>query len=54
MPQIISFDFVRNRRTWPDNAHIAAHHIQQLRQLSRLNRRSTVPMRVTRLSPRSL
>ena len=31
MPELIRFDFVRNRRPWSNNAHIAQQHVQKLR-----------------------
>src|SRR5437588_93910 len=33
MPQLVAFDFVRNRRAWADDAHVAAQDIEKLRQL---------------------
>ena len=32
MPKLISFDLVRNRRTRTDDAHVAAQHVEKLRQ----------------------
>src|SRR5207253_5630610 len=32
MPKLISFDLVRNRRAWTDNAHVAAPDVEELRQ----------------------
>src|SRR5207249_11266026 len=33
MPQLVAFDFIRNRRAWADDAHVAAQDVEKLRQL---------------------
>src|SRR5438270_626721 len=32
MPQLVAFDFVRNRRAWADDAHVTTQDIEELRQ----------------------